>query len=134
MRPLLAAALLAAFASAAPVPKALMKQTDKELVAGTWKPAEGRTEWFEFTADGGMKARTNGNSNSPVAYTYAVEPDPDGREWRMVWSSKGQPKPSYQAVFVVDGDRLHMSYSGSTSTPMAKPEPSSLPTFTRQTP
>ncbi len=62
MRPLLTLALLVSMASAAPVPKVVKKQNDAELLVGTWKPAEGRTEWFEFTADGKMKAWNTGGS------------------------------------------------------------------------
>ena len=133
MRPMLAVVLLAAFATAAPVPKSLKKPDTTALLVGTWKPDKG-SEWFQFDAEGGMKAWTTNNANSPALYTYAVEPDPDGREWRMIWTTKGQPKPSYQVVFVVDGDRLHMNYSGFSAQPMAKPDPSALPNFTRQTP
>lgn len=132
MRPLLAIALLATLAPAAPVPKALKKADDKSGLVGTWKPDKG-SEWFQFDAEGGMKAWTTNNAGSPVPYTYAIEPNPDGQEWRMIWTSKGQPKPSYQVAFVVDGDRLYMHYSGFSAQPMPKPDPTSLPSFTRQT-
>lgn len=136
MRPLLALILLAGLAVAAPVPKALKKQDTSSQILGTWKPDKG-SEWFAFDAEGGMKAWTNGSANSPALYTYTIDADPDGRPWRMIWYSKGQPKPSFQAVFVVDGDRLFLSYSGFGNVQSARPDPnapSSAPNFTRQTP
>lgn len=132
MRPLVVLTLLAGLITAAPVPKALKKADDKSSLIGTWKPDKG-SEWFQFDTEGGMKAWTTNTAGTPVQYTYAVEPDTDGREWRMIWSMKGQPRPSYQAVFVVDGDRMNMTYSGFSAQPMAKPDPSATPNFTRQT-
>jgi hypothetical protein len=135
MRPLLALVLLGSLAVAAPVPKALKKQDTATLLVGTWKPDNGKgSEWFQFDGEGGMKAWTSGSVNSPALYTYTLDPDPDAREWRMTWSSKGQPKPSYQVVYVIDGDRMYLTYTGVNSTPPTKPDPTTVPNFTRQTP
>ena len=132
MRPLVALALLAGMTTAAPVPKAVKKKNNADQIVGTWKPNKG-SEWFQFDAEGNMKAWTNGgNAATGVPYTYALDADPDAREWRMTWASKGQPKPSYQVVYVVDGDRMYMTYSGATGQPMAKPDPTTAPNFTRQ--
>jgi len=133
MRTLLALVLLGSLAVAAPVPKAVKKKNNADQLVGTWKPDKG-SEWFEFTAEGGMKAWTTGSVNSPALYTYALDPDPDAREWRMTWSTKGQAKPSYQVVYLIDGDRMYMTYSGVNGTPPPKPDPTTAPNFTRQTP
>jgi hypothetical protein len=123
---------LAALAPAAPVPKTLKKKDGAALLVGTWKPDKG-SEWFAFDGEGGMKAWSTGNEARPVLYTFAIDPEPDGRPWRMFWSQAGQPKPSFQAVFVVDGDRLYLTYSGATAQPAARPDSSAAPNFTRHT-
>ncbi len=120
---------LAAATPAAPVPKALKKKDDTAALVGTWKPDKG-SEWFAFDPEGGMKA-SSGFEGRPVLYTYAIDPDPDGRPWRMTWTEKGQPKPSFQAVFVVDGDRLYLTYSSVGGRPTPRPDPNSPPNFTR---
>ncbi len=131
MRTFVALAVLAGLAAAAPVPKALKKKNTSDIV-GTWKPDKG-SEWFQFDAEGNMTAWTNGgNAVTGAKYTYALDADPDVREWRMTWNSKGQPKPSYQVVYLIDGDRMYMTYSGATGQPMAKPDPTTAPNFTRQ--
>lgn len=122
---------LAALAPAAPVPKALKKKDGSALLVGTWMPDKG-SEWFSFDGEGGMKA-SSGREGQPVLYTYAIDPDPDGRPWRMTWAQAGQPKPSFQAVFVVDGDRLYLSYSSASGRPSPRPDPSAQPNYTRMT-
>ncbi len=132
MRTLVTLIMLGSLAVAAPVPKTLKKQDTATLLVGTWKPDKG-SEWFQFDGEGGMKAWTSGSVNSPALYTYALDPDPDAREWRMTWSSKGQAKPSYQVVYVIDGDRMYLTYSGVNGIPQQKPDPTTTPNFTRQT-
>lgn len=109
MRPLLTLALLVGVAAAAPVPKELKKKGDVDLIVGTWKPAQGRTEWFEFTVDGGMKAwNTGGSAATGVPYTWSL--DPTATPKRMTWCSAGQTKPSFECVYDLDGDTLRISY------------------------
>lgn len=109
MRPLLAIVFLAGLALAAPVPKELKKKSDVDLIVGTWKPAQGRTEWFEFTADGGMKAwNTGGSAANGAPYTWSL--DPTATPKRMTWYSAGQTKPSWECVYELDGDTLRISY------------------------
>lgn len=132
MRSLLALLLLVGLAPAAPVPKELTKPKTPSHV-GVWKPVGG-SEWFEFDAEGGMKAWTTNGANNPVLYTYTLDPEPDGPPWRMIWSMKGQQQPSHQAVFVVDGDGMKLSYTSAGGQPLPKPGPdfASSYTFTRQ--
>jgi hypothetical protein len=130
MRPLVALALLAAVAPAAPVPNALKDKDETAKLIGRWKPDKG-SEWFEFTAEGGMKAWSTGSEASAAQYTFELDTDADARGWRMTWSQKGQAKPTYYAVYVVDGDRLHLSYTSFQGKPPTKPGPTTPTNFTR---
>ena len=103
---------VAALAPAAPVPKGVKKKVnDAERLVGTWKPVEGRTEWFEFTADGGMKAWTTGGSaKSGVPYTWTVAPDAEPK--RMTWGdTSADRRPQWECVYELDGDRLRITYA-----------------------
>jgi len=109
MRSLLAIALLVGLAPAAPVPKALKKQDDKDAILGTWSPAPGRTEWFEFKADGTLKAwNTGGSAATGVPYKWSI--DPTATPKRMTWYSPGETKPSWECVYELDGDTLKICY------------------------
>jgi hypothetical protein len=130
MRPLLVLLLLVGLAPAAPVPKALKKQNASALLVGRWKPDKG-SEWFAFDAEGGMKAWSTGSEATAHPYTFTLDPDPDAGQWRMTWTQKGQATPSYYAVFLVDGDRLFLSYTGVQGKPPAKPDPTTPTNFTR---
>lgn len=121
MRPLFALAVLSALAPAAPAPKAVKKQGDMQLIAGTWKPAEGKTEWFRFDADGTMKAWVTGGENTPYTYTYTL--DAEASPKRMTWTVQGEAKPYYRCVYELDGDRLRMKYVGAGSDWPAKVAP-----------
>ena len=116
MRPLLAVALLVGFAPAAPVPKTLKKQDDKDAILGTWNPAPGRTEWFEFKADGNMKAWNTGvSAASGVPYKWSI--DPTATPKRMTWYSPGEAKPSWEGVYELDGDTLKVCSGGGKARP-----------------
>lgn len=104
MRPLVALVVFAALAPAAPVPKAIKKQNDADSLVGTWKPAEGRTEWFEFTADGKMKAWSTGTAQHAVPYKWTLDDTASPR--RMTWTGSAQ----WECVYELNGDTLRISY------------------------
>jgi uncharacterized protein (TIGR03067 family) len=114
MRTLLAVALLAALAPAAPVPKALKKKVDDtSAIVGTWRPAPGtRGESFRFTADGGMQAWTGGaGGGESFPYTWVIDPTTDPK--RMTWGSSSNPtQVQFECVYELDGDRLRIAYNG----------------------
>ena len=106
MRPLLAVALLAALAPAAPVPKAL-KKADSELLVGRWVPTGTSRSFFEFHADGTMRCWTEGNEKNAPAYTWVTNSEATPK--RMTWSMNGKPK--WEAVYELDGDSLKFLYA-----------------------
>jgi hypothetical protein len=132
MRPLalFAAALFAGPMVAAPVPKELKKGEGERLV-GTWKPAEGKTEWFRFDADGTLTAWDATRPNTPSSYTYAVEPAASPR--RMTWTVKGEMEPYFRCVFELDDDRLRLRYVSASADWPAKVDAACGPYFCEQT-
>lgn len=111
VRPLLALVMLPLLAVAAPVPKSVKNKKDAaSMLVGIWKPV-GKSEWFQFDADGGMKAWMTDSASTPALYTVTVEPDPDGQPWRMTWTRKGRQQPTCDAVFIVDGDEMRLQYT-----------------------
>jgi uncharacterized protein (TIGR03067 family) len=109
MRPLLALALLVSLASAAPVPKAVKKQNDAEQIVGSWKPVEGQTDWFEFTADGKMLTwDTGGSAGTGPPFTYTLDTTTDPKS--MTWGDRNKT-PLWDCVYELDGDTLRISYN-----------------------
>lgn len=121
MRQLVLIALLAGWAVAAPVPKAVRKKTDDaDLLVGTWKPVEGRNEWFEFTPDGKMKAwNTGGSAATGLTYTWTIDPTTDPKSMTLGNTVK---QPQWDCIYQLDGDTLRFSYNIAGQRP-AKIEP-----------
>jgi hypothetical protein len=113
MRPLLALAVLAAFAAAAPVPKALKAKPN--VLTGTWQQVNAGREWFKFNDDGTMSTWVTESPGSPVPFTYAVVADANPPY--MTWTSKGSTTPSYHCLFDFDGDTLRLNYGSPGSLP-----------------
>jgi uncharacterized protein (TIGR03067 family) len=132
MRPLalLIVALLAGVTPAAPVPKDL-KRGEGERVVGTWKPAEGKTEWFRFDADGTLTAWDATRPNTPSSYTYALDLTATPR--RMTWTVKGEKEPYFRCVYELDGDTLRLRYVSAGADWPAKADAACGPYFCEQT-
>lgn len=109
MRPLLVVVLLAGFTPAAPVPKAVKKKDDKELLVGTWKPANKGTCWFLFNADGTMKTWHDPNAHSPLDWTWVLE-ETERLPKRMKLTRAGGGNESYVCVYELDGDGLKIGF------------------------
>lgn len=109
MRPLVAVVLVAALAPAAPVPKAVKKKDDKELIVGTWKPANKGTCWFQFNADGTLKTWHDPNAHSPLDWTWAIE-ETDRLPKRIKLTRAGGGNESYVCIYELDGDGLKIAF------------------------
>jgi uncharacterized protein (TIGR03067 family) len=110
MRPLLAVALLAALAPAAPVPKPLKKASNAELLVGRWKPVEGQTQWYQFNADGTLRTwYGNDSPDGPTQYRVAL--DPTARPKRITWVGISSGKPEWEGIYELNGDTLKVAYS-----------------------
>lgn len=109
MRPLLAVVLTVSLAPAAPVPKAVKKKADKELLVATWKPANKGTCWFQFSADGTLKTWHDPNAHSPLDWTWAIE-DTERLPKRMKLTRAGGRNESYVCVYELDGDALKIGF------------------------
>lgn len=115
MRPLFAVALLAAFAPAAPVPKALKKKDDKADIVGTWKvhtlTMNGRKTdisdvTFVFKADGTAKMFHSGEDNRP---NWIVTLDPNASPPGMRWVNSGG-RNNWDCVYELCGDTLKVGF------------------------
>lgn len=110
MRPLLAVVLLTALAPAAPVPKALKKLTDAELLVGRWTPAEGHNQWYQFNADGTLRTwYGNDSPDGPCQYRFVL--DPTARPKRITWVGVTSGKAEWEGIYELDGDTLKVAYS-----------------------
>ncbi len=107
MRHLLALALLAGFATAAPVPKALKPKADAELIVGTWMPANSGTCWYQFNADGTLKTWHGPNKRSPLDWTYTLDTTVTPK--RVLLTGKADQK-SFECVYELDGDGLKIAF------------------------
>jgi hypothetical protein len=117
MRPLLVVVLLAGFtpAHAAPVPKAVKKKDDKELIVGTWKPANKGTCWFQFNADGTMKTWHDPNAHSPLDWTWAIEET--DRLPKRIKLARAVGSGAYDCIYELDGDGLKIAFIVGTKDP-----------------
>ncbi len=110
MRPLLAVVLVAALAPAAPVPKALKKASDQQLIVGRWKPREGHTQWYQFNDDGTLRtwygADDPGGGNQ---YRWAL--DPTASPKRITWVGITSGKAEWEGIYELAGDTLKVAYS-----------------------
>lgn len=114
MRPLIALALLAVLAPAAPVPKALKKKDDKALLVGTWKVtcedgkagASIHTHTYRFDEDGNQK-QWYGKGADMSEWTWAI--DPEASPKRMTWVS--QTQGTFECVYELSGEGLKMAYT-----------------------
>jgi hypothetical protein len=106
MRPLVAALLLVTLAPAAPVPKAVKKKDDKELLVGTWKPVNQDSAWFQFAADGTLKTwhGETDNPNSQMNWSWALDPEPTPRRVRL--TRVPDSHNGYDCLYELDGDTL----------------------------
>ena len=143
MHSLLALALLAGFAAAAPVPKVLKKKDDKTALAGTWLVTEltvnGRNNnvsynTFTFDAEGKVTLRYKKDDPGGSAWTWTI--DPEATPPRMQWAT--QPgRNDWDLVYEVDGDSLKVGFISKGAKPPAKVEPGdglTLYVMTRDTP
>jgi uncharacterized protein (TIGR03067 family) len=120
MRPLLAVALLAALAPAAPVPRSLKKADDKTLLLGTWKTTSeagktGKDIWthtYHFHPDGHLRQEFGPVSESN--WDWAIDPEQTPK--RMTWVNRKDPANAYDCVYELDGDTLRLNYVGAKQT------------------
>ncbi len=123
MRPLLAVALLAGLASAAPVPKALKKADDATRIVGTWKPIDKESAWFQFNDDGTLKTWHGGEggaANSHMDWKWALDPDatPSPRKVRL--TRVPDSENGYDCLYELDGDTLRFVFLLSPNMPRPK--------------
>jgi uncharacterized protein (TIGR03067 family) len=125
MRPLLALALLAGLAAAAPVPKELKKKDDKHSLLGTWKvteltsdgkPTTASYHTFVFTDDGKLTLIEGKNKTGPQ-WTWAIDQSTTPRT--MKWAT-GNP---WDCVYELDGDSLKLGLLNKGAKPPASVEP-----------
>lgn len=111
MRPLLALALLAAVAPAAPVPKSLKKPVLADQLAGTWKPNGTGSAWFQFNPDGTLKTwHANGNArNSEMQWTWAIDPESSTPQ-RLKLTRTSEPRQTLDCALELDGDSLTFAF------------------------
>jgi uncharacterized protein (TIGR03067 family) len=129
--PLALLALMAVPLAAAPVPKSLKPKADAKRIVGTWKPGEGRTDWYRFDADGTMTRWVADQPHGPSSYTYTI--DPTACPKQMTWTVKGEEAPFYRCVYELDGDRLMVVYVDWGKPWRATVEAASGPYFIDQT-
>ncbi len=129
MRSLLALALLAGFATAAPVPKAVKKKDDKAMIAGRWLVTEltvnGRNtnvsyNTFTFDTEGKVTLRSKKDDPSGSAWTWTIDPtvDPPGMQW-----ATQNGKNDWQLVYEVTADTLKVGFIAKGAKPPTKVEP-----------
>ncbi len=105
MRPLLAVVLLAGFATAAPVPKAIKKkQDDATQLVGTWKPTAKGSAWFRFDAEGKVKTWYD-TPGSEMIWTYTADAKGAANRLRLTEIGSAGVR-TYDCVFDLDGDAL----------------------------
>jgi uncharacterized protein (TIGR03067 family) len=110
MRHLLAVVLIAAFAAAAPVPKAVKKRDDQDLILGRWKPVEGQTQWYQFNADGTLSTWYN-PAGPPATPQYRFVLDPTASPKRITWVGATSGKAEWEGIYELNGDSLKVAYS-----------------------
>jgi uncharacterized protein (TIGR03067 family) len=107
MRPLLAAALLAGFAVAAPVPKAAKKKDDATQIVGTWKPAADAGCWYQFNADGTMQTWHGLGKGSPLDWTWTLDPTATPKRMKL---TRAVGSGVYDCIYELDGDGLKIAF------------------------
>jgi hypothetical protein len=107
MRPLLAALLFAGFVAAAPVPKAVKKKDDKELIVGTWKPANKGTCWYQFNADGTMQTWHGQGKGSPLDWTWTLDPNAAPKRMKL---TRAVGSGVYDCLYELDDDALKIAF------------------------
>lgn len=55
---------------AAPVPKDFRRSGDKDLLVGTWKPADTSSAWFRFRADGTLQTWATDSPQEEIAWLW----------------------------------------------------------------
>jgi uncharacterized protein (TIGR03067 family) len=109
MRPLVALGLLVSLTPAAPVPKALKKQDDRQLILGRWKPVVGQTQWYQFNADGTLSTWYNPGESPDPQYTVTL--DPTASPKRITWIGLKSGEVEWEGLYELDGDTLKVAYS-----------------------
>jgi uncharacterized protein (TIGR03067 family) len=130
MRSLVTLALFFGLTSAAPVPKALKKADDRQLILGRWMPAGGGTQWYQFNGDGTLSTwYTVGNAPDPQ---YKVTLDPTASPKRITWIGLKSGKVEWEGLYELDGDNLKVAYSPAPKVPTGF-EPGQAQTVIQQT-
>lgn len=129
MRPLLALALLAGLAAAAPVPKSVKKVDDKTALVGTWQVTELTVnsrktdtsyQTFTFDAVGKVTLRHGKDATGGSSWTWTIDDSASPR--RMQWST--QPgRTDWDLVYEVDGDTLKVGFINKGAKPPASVVP-----------
>lgn len=117
MRPLASLVLLAAFAAAAPVPKAVKKQADSTQVVGRWIADQQNTHSFHFKDDGTMKVWNGPVENNGGNYRWTLDDTVSPK--RMTWydTTSTPPRPQFECVYELDGDKLTITYESAPNIP-----------------
>jgi hypothetical protein len=111
MRPLLAVALLAALAPAAPVPKSLKKADDASRIVGTWKPTDKESAWFQFNDDRTLKTwhgAEGGAAHSHMDWKWALDPDTSHSPRKVRLTRVPDSENGYDCLYELDGDTLRL--------------------------
>jgi uncharacterized protein (TIGR03067 family) len=115
MRPLFALVLLATLAPAAPVPKALKRADDRQLILGRWMPVEGQTQWYQFNPDGTLSTwYARGEAPEPQ-YRFTLDPTVSPK--RITWIGAKSGKVEWEGLYELDGDTLKVAYSPAPNVP-----------------
>jgi uncharacterized protein (TIGR03067 family) len=112
LRTLIACAAFTLPLVAAPVPKAVMKQSDEKAILGHWRgttlpvSANQTVYTFCFSADGTCGIGHNGQAAlSDCVYSL----DPSGTPKRMKWLN-GSERTEWRCVYELDGDMLRIGF------------------------
>ena len=117
MRSLVSLALLAAFAVAAPVPKAVKKVDDKTRIVGRWLADQQNSHSFNYKDDGTMTVWNGPVDSGAAKYRWTL--DDTASPKRMTWydTTSTPPRPQFECVYELDGDKLTITYESAPTVP-----------------
>lgn len=110
MRSLVLLLACAAVAVAAPVPKAVKKKGDADLIVGEWVDSPGAQSVWLFREDG--TAGVGDPVNPACKAVYKIDPNQTPKH--LDWSQDGG-RTWYLGVYELDGDSLKISFGGGNS-------------------
>jgi len=108
MRFAFALLLVAGTLAAAPVPKDFKRADDKELLVGTWKPADTGSAHFRFNPDGTMQTWNGRNAGNPVDWTW-TNLDPKTTPKRVTLT-RTVGSGTYDCIYELNGDGFKLAF------------------------